>query len=168
MKPPPYRTFPNISGDKVSLRQVFTSDIPYLIDISFYDAIQATNLQQAIEIQDKINKDYISGNSIHWGIIDNLTNKVVGTCGYYRGFEKGEGELGCVLLSQFKGQGFMTSAIHLAIDFGINPMELKRIWALTSQQNKKAIQLLERLNFQKTGFKDEDQIEYELLQTKIL
>lgn len=30
--------------------------------------------------------------------------------GYYRGFENASGELGCVLLPQFRGQGFMTSA----------------------------------------------------------
>lgn len=65
---------PNIS-DKILLRQVQTSDIIDLIEISFYDSIQATTLQQATEMQAKINKDYFEGNSIHWGIADKLTNK---------------------------------------------------------------------------------------------
>ena len=85
-----------------------------------------------------------------------------GTCGYYRGLNKGEGELGCILLPQHKGQGFMTNALQLIIDFGINKMVLNRIWAITSQQNDKAIHLLERLNFIKIGDLPNVETEYEL------
>lgn len=164
MKLPAYEPFPTMSDDKLSLRQIQVSDINDIIEISFYDSVQATTLQQAREMQDKINKDYYNGNPIHWGIADNLTNKVVGTCGYYRGFDKGEGEPGCVLLPQYRGQGFMTAAMLLAIDFGLNNIGLKRIWALTSRENKKAIRLLARLNFIKTADLDNDEIEYELNQ----
>ena len=161
MKLPPYDIFPNISGDKILLRQVHTSDIKDLIEISFYDSIQATTLQQASEMQTKINKDYIDGNSIHWGIADKLTDKIVGTCGYYRGLDKGKGELGCVLLSQYRGQGFMTSALQLVIDFGLNNIRLKHIWAITTKQNDKAIKLLDRLSFVKITDLQNDEIEYE-------
>lgn len=162
MRLPPYTIFPIISGDKISLRQILAADIEDLIEISFYDAVQATTLQQATEMQAKINKDYIDGNSVHWGIADNLTNKIIGTCGYYRGLDKGTGELGCVLLPQYRGQGFMTSAMLLAIDFGLNTMQLKRIWAITTKQNEKAIKLLEHLDFIKITDLDDTEMEYEL------
>ncbi|MFV5685249.1 GNAT family N-acetyltransferase [Flavobacterium sp. GB2R13] len=87
---------------------------------------------------------------------------MIGTCGYYRGFEEGAGELGCVLLQQYRGQGFMTSAMLLAIDFGINNIGLKRVWAITTKQNEKAIKLLEQLNFTKIADLDDNEIEYEL------
>jgi ribosomal-protein-alanine N-acetyltransferase len=164
MRLPPYDIFPIIAGDRITLRQILTADIEDLIEISFYDAIQATTLQQATEMQDKINKDYIEGNSIHWGIADNLTNKIIGTCGYYRGLDQGTGELGCVLLSQYRGQGFMTFAMLLAIDFGLNTIGLKRVWAVTTKQNEKAIKLLEQLNFTKIADLDDNEIEYELRQ----
>ena len=164
MRLPPYEIFPIITGDKISLRQILVADIEDLIEISFYDAIQATTLQQATEMQAKINKDYIDGNSVHWGIADNLTNKIIGTCGYYRGLDKGTGELGCVLLPQYRGQGFMTSAMLLAIDFGLNTMGLKRVWAITAKQNEKAIKLLEQLNFIKIADLDDTEMEYELRQ----
>jgi ribosomal-protein-alanine N-acetyltransferase len=162
MKLPPYAVFPNITGDKISLRQISTTDISHLIEISFYDAVQATTVEKAIANQAKINKDYFEGNSIHWGIADKLTNKIVGTCGYYRGLDKGEGELGCVLLPQYRGQGYMTAAMLLAIEFGLNTIGLKRIWAVTSQHNAEAIKLLERLNFIKVADLDEHEVEYEL------
>ena len=164
MSVPPYDKFPSISDDKIMLRQIQFSDINDLIEISFYDAIQATTLKQATEMQTKINEDYTNGNSIHWGIADKLTNRIVGTCGYYRGLDKGEGELGCVLLPQLRGQGYMTSAMLLAIEFGLNRIGLKRIWAITTKQNVKAIKLIEKLNFIKIADLDNNEVEYELRQ----
>lgn len=162
MNLPPYDQFPRISDEKIVLRQIQYSDIPEIIEISFYDAIQATTLSQAIEMQEKINEDYTNGNSIHWGIVDKLTNKIVGTCGYYRGLDKGEGELGCVLLPHHQGKGYMTFAMLLAIEFGLKNIGLKRIWAATSKQNEKAIKLIEKLNFIKIADLDDNKIEYEL------
>lgn len=162
MKLPPYTIFPNITGDKISLREILAADIQDLVEISFYDAVQATTVQQATEMQAKINKDYLDGDSIHWGIADKLSNKIVGTCGYYRGLDKGEGELGCVLLPQYRGQGYMTSAMLLAIEYGLSTIGLKRIWAATSQDNMEAIKLLERLSFVKIADLEGNEVEYEL------
>lgn len=162
MNLPPYPNFPIISDNKISLRQLIASDMNNLLEISYYDAKQAKNIAHAIEMQARIDKDYDDGNSIHWGIEDLSTNKIVGTCGYYRGLDKGEGELGCVLLPQFRGQGFMTNAVRLAIDFGLKNMKLKRIWAVTTKQNNQAIRLLERLNFIKLADLQDDEIEFEL------
>lgn len=161
MKLPPYTHFPNIQGDRISLRHIEYADLNELIAISFYDSIQATTLQEAEEMQARINGDYENGNSIHWGIADNQTNKLVGTCGFYRGFDEGAGELGCVLLQAFRGQGYMSAALQLAINFGFNNIGLKRIWAGTSIRNEKAQKLLERLNFTKAGAIVNGEIVYE-------
>lgn len=166
MNLPPYHNFPSISGDKISLRQILPSDIQDLIEISFYDAVQATTLQQATEMQSKINQDYTDGNSIHWGIADNKTNTIVGTCGYYRGFDNQTGELGCVLLPQFRGKGHMTAAMQLAIDFGLKNIGIKQVRAITTIQNGNAIKLLARLNFVKISDLPDDEIEYELQTNK--
>ncbi len=163
MKVPPYKIFPSLSNDKITLREIQPSDINNIIEISFYDAVQATTAQQATEMQIKINRDYSDGNSIHWGIADKLTDEIIGTCGYYRGINKGEGELGCILLSKYRGQGYMTSAMLLAIEFGLNNIGLHRIWAATTKQNEEAIKLLERLNFVRTKILEDDEIEYELI-----
>ena len=68
MRLPPYPIFPNIQGDKISLREIITEDIPDLIEISYYDAVQATTFQEATEMHMKITRDYHAGNSIHWGM----------------------------------------------------------------------------------------------------
>ena len=163
MKLPPYDNFPTIADNKILLCEIVTSDLVDLIEISFYDGLQAKSLEQAATMLSKIKNDYSEGNSVHWGIADTITNKIVGTCGYYRGLNKGEGELGCVLLPQYQGKGYMTSAMLLAINFGINTIGLKRIWAITSQDNYGAIRLLERLNFIKVADLEGNKVEYELL-----
>lgn len=162
MKLPPYDIYPSISDEKIVLRQILPSDIRDVIEISFYDSIPAKTIEEATEMQKKIDKDYETGNSIHWGIVNKATNNIVGTCGYYRGLDKGIGELGCVLLSEYRGHGFMSLAMQLAIDFGLNSIGLKHIKAITTKQNDKAIKLLQRLNFIKIADLQDDEIEYEL------
>jgi len=159
---PPYDNFPDLSEGKIAIHQILAEDLGELIEISFYDAVPAKSVVEVKVMQDKINEDYLAGNSIHWGIRDQLTNKIVGTCGYYRGFEQESGELGCVLLPQYYGQGYMTAAMLLAIDFGLKNMNLRRIWAATGKDNHKAIKLFERLNFVKVAELVDDEIKYEL------
>jgi ribosomal-protein-alanine N-acetyltransferase len=153
--------FPTISGERISLCDIHSSDLEDLIEICFYDGVKASTVEEAQAMQLKIDADYRSGNSIHWGIRDNESGRLVGTCGYYRGFEKG-GELGCVLLPQFRGQGFMTPALQLASRFGQKTMGLERIYAITTNANLKAIALLERIGFQKTTDLDDEEVEYVL------
>jgi len=162
MKLPPYHTYPTIPGDRILLRQVLPSDIKDIVEISFYDSIKATTVDEAAAMQEKIDQDVRDGNSIHWGIANKATNKLMGTCGFYRGFDKGAGELGCVLLPQFRGQGFMTDAMQLTIDFGLNNIGLKRIRAITTKENHNAIKLLHRLHFIKVADLENNEIEYEL------
>jgi ribosomal-protein-alanine N-acetyltransferase len=162
MNLPPYSIFPTLTGDSISLRAITTEDLQEIVAISFYDAVQAGTVAEAAIMQARINTDYLEGNSIHWGIVDKLSDKIVGTCGFYRGLDKGEGELGCVLLPQYYKRGYMTAAMALAIDFGLHTIGLRRIWAITSQQNTAAIQLLERLNFIKVADLADNEIEYEL------
>ena len=161
MQLPPYTIFPAIKGNRVSLREIQQADLKGLMEISFYNGIQATTMDEAITMQHKINADYLSGNSIHWCITDNETQNVVGTCGYYRGFKNGAGELGCVLLEKYRGQGFMAAALYLAINFGLHTMGLEKIFAGTTKQNIKAVQLLTKLNFINVDAPDETGIIFE-------
>jgi ribosomal-protein-alanine N-acetyltransferase len=163
MKLPPYDKFPEIISDNIVLRQVQPDDIKGLVEISFYDARPALTVEDATEMQGKINLDYQNGSSIHWGIAHKHTNEIMGTLGYYRGLDKGVGELGCVLKPEFRGRGFMTTAMQLAIEFGLNDIRLTKIMAVTTKQNNAAVKLLERLNFIKTADLQEDEVEYEFV-----
>src|SRR5690606_20409714 len=160
MKLPPYTLFPTLNNERISLREIRSSDIEALVEISYYDAIKAENAQQAAEMHAKITKDYFDGNSIHWGIADRARDRIIGTCGYYRGFENDRGELGCVLLPHFRGKGYMSDAMQLAVDFGLETIGLKQIWAATDRTNIAAVKLLERVGFRKTADLEGGEVEY--------
>lgn len=161
MNLPPYVIFPEITAEHVLLRQIIPADIKDIVEISRYDGKPALTEAEAMEMQNRINADYQNGASIHWGIADKETNTIVGTCGYYRGLDEGTGEIGCILRSAFRGKGYMTAAIELAIHFGLHTIGLKRIIAITTTYNDKALQLLARLNFKKIADLGEDKVEYQ-------
>jgi [ribosomal protein S5]-alanine N-acetyltransferase len=157
---PPYDIFPEMSSGDLVLKQVEPNDIQDLVEISFYDAKPAQTLEEAIVMQNRINADYQNGSSIHWCIMNKTTGRVMGTLGYYRGFANNTGELGCVLKQDFRGQGIMAAAIKLAAEFGTDTMGLKAVVAITTKQNIKAINLLERLHFIKIRELEEQEVEY--------
>ncbi len=161
MNPPPYSLFPVLQYPQVTLHQILPKDVESIIDISFYSGKKASNLQEANVMQHHIHQDYLKGNSIHWGIAENKSNQLIGTVGYYRGFENGAGELGCVLLANYQGKGYMTKAMQLAIDFGIHKMQLQKIWAATHTHNVKAKELLSRLLFVQIEELENDLIRFE-------
>jgi ribosomal-protein-alanine N-acetyltransferase len=144
---PPYKNFPILSSNQIFLRQVINADADEIMEISYYDGMKASDPNEAIEMQKKINQDYLQGNSIHWVIVDAKSFKLVGTCGYYRGFIDNTGELGYVLKPFFEGRGYMSIALKKAIEFGINIIGLKKIIAITEKSNTKSQNVLKRLNF---------------------
>jgi [ribosomal protein S5]-alanine N-acetyltransferase len=162
MNLPPYNNFPVLKDVRITLRSLQPADIRHLVEISFYDSVVASSYKQAMEMNDKINRDYETGNSIHWGIAESSTNRIAGTCGYYRGFDKQSGELGFVLLPQYRGKGYMAAALALAVDFGFTCIGLERIWAVTDRQNLNAVKLLEGLHFKKVAERG-DEVEFELI-----
>lgn len=162
MNLPPYKQYPQTESSDILLREIRSNEIERIIGISFYDGIKASSSEEASSMLDKINIDYQKGESIHWGIIDKKTNLIVGTCGYYRGFDNSKGELGCVLINQFEGKGYMTKALRLAIDFGFETIKLKKVWAATASENIKAQNLLTRLGFQRINEIDSE-ITYEII-----
>jgi len=163
MNLPPYDKFPEIDSETIILREIQDDDLKDVVEISFYDAMPALTVENAKEMQDRINQDYQNGSSIHWGIANKQTNQIMGTLGYYRGFENGIGELGCVLKSEFYGKGFMTTAMKLAAEFGLNNMGLIKIIAITDKNNNNAIRLFNRVGFVKTADLEENEIEYQFV-----
>lgn len=154
--------YPIVKGDKVILKQIALSDLDDIMEICYYDGFLPSTQIETIETLEKIYKDYLNGEGIHWGIYDSQSMQIVGTCGYYRGFKNNAGELGCILLPDYYGKGYMTQALQQAIDYGKSNLKLKRIFAITNQDNKKAIELLHRLNFIEIQNLDDNCVEFDL------
>ncbi len=147
MNLPPYILFPELRTGGLLLREVKPDDIPHLLEILTYDGKSVETLDQGVEIIRKIDQNYREGESVNWIIEELETNQLIGFVGYYRGFENGFGEIGFVLKEAFRGKGFMSQSLQLAVDFGINRMWLRQVRAFTKPDNEKAIAVLERNGF---------------------
>ena len=90
---PPYDVFPTILADRIILREIVLSDLDHILEVSFYDGKPAADTAEALVMLQRIERDYHNGDTIHWGIADKNSNIIMGTCGYYRGFQNGAGEL---------------------------------------------------------------------------
>ena len=147
MKLPPFKPFPELKTEKILLREVTQKDIPLLLEILTYDGKAPETLGEGIEIINKIHQNYLDGDTINWLIEDVDTLEPAGFIGYYRGFENGVGELGFILKPKFRGLGLMSSALRLAVEFGMNEMKLNKVSAFTMPGNKNAIAVLSRNGF---------------------
>lgn len=160
MSLPPYPHFPTLTHGPVHLRAILPADLPALLEISYFQGQLAPDLATAADMLAQITALYHTGQLIHWGIEDQQQGHLVGTCGYYRGFEHSRGELGCILLPAFRNQGYMYHALQAAIQFGKEDMGLQHIFALTHPDNHRAIKLLQKLGMVPAPSTKPDMLEF--------
>lgn len=158
---PPFDDFPEFETNRILLTEVSPAFVEELMTISFYDGKAAQTIEEAIQMNDRISNNYRCGETIHWAIIDKQSGKAIGTCGYYRGFENEAGEIGCVLLPEARGKGYMCEALQLITQFGCVTLKLVKIWAITDYDNLAAQKLLDRLNFKQVHTQSTHDLYYE-------
>ena len=147
---------PVIPGHRLVLKEISFSDVSSIIEISVYDGVFAEDEAGGMAILKQINADVANGDSYHWGIFLKETNKLVGTCGYYRGFSGKCGEIGYLLNSSARGRGFMTEAIKLMVAFGFETLGLTTVVAYTDPTNLASIGVLQRTGFHQVNSNDHD------------
>jgi ribosomal-protein-alanine N-acetyltransferase len=160
---PPFPEFPELKSNRIRLRQLVTSDIPGIMEVSYFNRIQAKSPEEAIEMLGKIHERYTQGNSVHWGIEDMALKEIVGTCGYYRGFENESGEIGYIVKEQHRRGGYMSEAVKLVVDFGFNVMKLKKVFAITAQKNLASQGVLRKNGFIAAGIEENGDLRFHLL-----
>lgn len=130
------------------LRKLTHSDVTPMIEIANYSIKNATKAQ-TLELIDKANTQFESGEGISWGM--ELDGKIIGSIGYYRGFANETGEIGYVMCEAFKRKGYMAEAATAVMNVGWNKLKLKRITAYTEIDNLASVLLLEKLGFRNTN-----------------
>jgi len=134
----------------VTLRPVRALDAADVRDITAYDGKFAATVAEAAAMLRRIDDDQARGESAHWGICPAGSDRVVGTCGYYRGFAGAVGEIGYVLSEPFRGRGLMTETVGLVARFGFEVMALREVVAYTEPTNAGSIGVLTRCGFRET------------------
>lgn len=131
----PFTNFPEVRSPRILLREITEADLDHAMDIIHFNRIQARDREDAVEMIGKVRERYLSGDSVHWGIQDIASGQIVGCCGFYRGFPEDTGEIGYKMRDAFLRNGYMTEAVGLAVKFGFEVLQLKKIIAITGQDN---------------------------------
>lgn len=153
------KTFPVLQTARMTLREIAHSDLTPLHEIANFDG-QGKTEEEVEAMLEKLDRDFKSGEGVTWGMY--LEDELVGTCGYYRGFENAVGEIGFVLRAPFRLRGLMYEAIMAALEYGFREMGLVQITAFTRDNNPGSIPLLYKAGFQRTDEFHKDFRKYEL------
>ena len=151
--------FTNIETDRLLLKCIAHSDRDFIfeefqndfINRFLFDAEPMADISQADELIDFYTMVEPRKQN-RWVLIDKTANAKLGTCGFHLWFpDKKEVEIGFELMEQYNGKGYMLEAVKALIEFAKDKMGVERINAIVYINNKKCINLLEKLRFIKVG-----------------
>ena len=154
------RKFPQLATDRLVLREMMLDDVEFYFHHFNNDKIvedccfPGPKCLEAAkeELERYCIKPFKENRGIRWGIVVKGSKDLIATCGYYDWNKTARrAEIGYDLDPAYWGQGLMTEALHAALKFGFEEMELNRIQAITDSKNTRSIKLVHRLGFKEEG-----------------
>lgn len=147
----------HISEDANAILEIF-GDIEVM---RFFGMKPILSLNAAKKMIDYFKKNSEENGLNRWAIVLKDDHAVVGSI-FYTNIEKPyfRAEIGYLLGRDHWGKGIMTEALKKIIHYGFEQMNLNKIQALISLDNKRSIDLVERLGFSKEGILKEHNFNY--------
>ncbi|HHF2968517.1 TPA: GNAT family N-acetyltransferase [Vibrio alginolyticus] len=145
---------PDLHGSRVVLRSIQMDDSDDLFEI--YSDIQTIEFAsdpvfpskdtifQMLESVVQLEK---LGESLEWAVLEQSTNKVIGTCGLHSFSDCGHScEVGCLLNSSYWRQGYMSEALSLLFSHA-KSLGIEILYADIDKGNFRSKALFEKLGF---------------------
>lgn len=147
---------------RLSLREVIENDAEFMLDLlnqpSFIKYIGDRGVRTVEEAKDFIETRYRKSYRDHgYGLYTvelKETGESIGVCGFVKRDTLPESDIGFAFLPQFEKKGYAFESAEAVLKYGKETLNLKRILAITTQDNENSGRLLEKL-----GFKFEQLIE---------
>ena len=155
-----YSIFPTIKRDQVTLREITPEDaesfFEYINDQGVKEHLSDDDSPATIEkAKDELGywgKLFRYRHCVYWGIADNKTDRLIGTCGYNNwSICHRRVEISYDLDRKYWGQGIMTDVIGTICDFAFTKMEVNRVQATVVADNIGSIRVLEKNGFLREG-----------------
>ncbi|OOF02124.1 N-acetyltransferase [Salinivibrio sp. MA427] len=87
------------------------------------------------------------GESLEWAVMDQATNKVIGTCGLHSFSDNGDScEVGCLLNSSYWRKGYMYEALILLFSHA-KSLGIEKLYADIDEGNFRSQALFNKLGF---------------------
>lgn len=152
--------FPNLTTERLQLRQLLESDVEEIFLLrsdtiinKYLDRQPSVILDDALHFIRRINEN---SELKYWAIEWKESKKLIGTiCLFAFSAEDKKCEIGYELLTDFQGKGIMNEATRAIIEYAFNTLEIRIIDACTHKDNQNSTKLLQKNNFEKTEIRDE-------------
>lgn len=159
-----FSTFPLLESERLILREVSENDVNEIFHLrsdeeimKYIPRVPAKTQQDALDHIQTITTAKIKEEGINWGICLKGEEKLIGIIGLYR-INKPDfrSEVGYILNPKFHGQGIISEAIKLVIEYGFEKCHFHTITAIIDPRNTASEKVLQRANFQKEAHFKED------------
>lgn len=162
-----FSPFPVLTTERLVLRQLLESDIEEIFllrsdpVINKYlnrrpSKVPADALNFIIAINDGIAKN----ENLYWAITNVDSQKLIGTiCLFDFSDEHNSCEIGYELSTDYQRQGIMQEAVASVTQFAFQTLGITSISAFSNRDNQSSMNLLQKLNFEKTRVHDDTNID---------
>jgi [ribosomal protein S5]-alanine N-acetyltransferase len=159
-----FTPFPNLTTERLTLRQLSTDDQQDIFTLrsdttinKYLGRAPSKTIDDAISFINKITDNIKNNSSIYWAITLTKTKTFVGTiCLFGFSNENNTCEIGYELLTNFQGQGIMKEATEKVIHYAFENIGVQKIEAFTHNENRSSTKLLEKLYFVKSIDADQE------------
>lgn len=144
-----------LETERLVLREITESDAEFVLDLlnqpSFIKYIGDRNVRNLEQSRDFIEMRYRISYAVTrfglYAVVLKDTNESIGICGFVKRDGLPDADIGFAFLPQFEGKGYAFESADAIMKHGREVLKLKRVLAITSQNNESSIKLLNKLGF---------------------
>lgn len=145
--------------DRLRLRFLYPEDVTMVVAlINHWEIIQwlasvpwPYTLKDGEDFQRMVAADHATGQPTIFAVADKASDALLGMVGLRSSFLLGEAELGYWLGLAHWHKGLMTEAVQAMVAYGLEKLELRRIYAVTNLANDKSRRVLEKAGLRYVG-----------------
>lgn len=154
-----FTTFPELTTDRLHLRQSQADDAPALFAIysdpqimEFYGNEPHQSLGETQALVERNQARYANREALRWCITQRNDGRAIGTCGFHH-FDEDfhHAETGYILDRAYWGKGIMKEAMSAILTYAFTEMGLHRVEAIIDIANERSKGLLLKLGFTYEG-----------------
>jgi [ribosomal protein S5]-alanine N-acetyltransferase len=152
-----FHPFKNLETDRLFLRRLSVDDVNEVFQLrsnpttmKYIPRPLVTNNDEALAHIKLIDDKIITNEGINWAITLKGNPKLIGIIGHYRiQPENHRCEIGYMISPEFNGQGIVTEAIKVVLEYGFDDLQMHSIEAVIDPDNIASERVLQKNGFVK-------------------
>ncbi|WP_395062281.1 GNAT family N-acetyltransferase [Flavobacterium sp.] len=152
-----FHPFKNLETERLLLRRISADDVNEVLELrgnpetmKYIPRPLAKTKDEALVHIKMIDDKIVNNEGINWGITLKGNPKLIGIIGHYRiQPENHRCEIGYMILPQYNGQGIVTEAIKIVLEYGFDDLQMHSIEAVIDPDNVASERVLQKNGFVK-------------------